>query len=94
MITEGKGSKFGWFTWMAVGLILVAAVIIAVFKFWPNNTAPQAISPGINLGEEGAKCGGEMRLPCKPGLECNAQNQNEGTCVKSNTPVQKAQPTT
>ncbi|MFZ6014907.1 MAG: hypothetical protein ACOYUZ_00940 [Patescibacteria group bacterium] len=46
----------------------------------PKNTKPAA------LGEEGATCGGELRLPCKPGNTCKITDyaQGLGVCVKVN----------
>ena len=48
--------------------------------FPSTSTAQKA--PG--LGEEGSACGGPMRLPCMPGLQCESSPDEElGVCVKA-----------
>ena len=46
--------------------------------------AEQQVSSGGLLGEMGSVCGGSKRLPCKPGLVCDAamDTSSLGACVK------------
>lgn len=84
--------------WIILTIIVLALVIILAYGLSLKKTQ-DAGSLGsardrlrtqnettIGLGELGAECGGEKRLPCKPGLNCvlSAPQSTQGTCQKIN----------
>jgi len=68
-----------------IGYLLVLWLVFFLFfkfeKGSDTNTTPNLVG---ELGAEGSTCGGSARLPCNPGLVCNAQpgSSTAGTCVK------------
>lgn len=77
---------------IVVGLIIVAAIVFFSIYLPQLKNVRQTPAPTVTpgLGEIGARCGGELRLPCKPGNECRIADmaKNEGICVKvTNNPA-------
>lgn len=67
-------------------LAVVAAMAVLSYTFdWrqKSNVNLQTYDPQAGLGELGAQCGGDLRLPCKPGLNCVVTgNDDLGICSK------------
>jgi len=84
-----------------MGLILAAVLIVAGFLAYQfvlkqqrvDFTAP-TVNPEVGLGMEGALCGGDKRLPCLPGNQCEITNidTKEGVCVHVTDDPGKAEP--
>ncbi len=83
------------------GLIFIGVAIIAGFlayQFLLKQQQPEFVLPTINpevgLGMEGALCGGDKRLPCLPGNQCDINNSEtkEGVCVHVTDDPGKAVP--
>ncbi len=84
------------FAWLGIGLIVLVVAttrLISVIEIrreipmgMPNGAAPsQFIPPNEPLGELGSHCGGPLRLPCRPGLECSVDRGKTevlGLCVQ------------
>lgn len=84
--------------WLIIGIITVIMILLLAYalsvpeaqksedapsKVQPT-VEPAVLNPQAGLGEEGAECGGEMNLPCRPGLAClgAVSEQTTGTCTK------------
>lgn len=70
--------------WIISGIIViilmgVLAYGLALKKLSNQGQTPVTQTPG--LGELGAECGGEKRLPCKPGLNCVKTNPTDTTGI-------------
>lgn len=94
---------FAWLGIMLVIIIVVAARYTRLVKTFPQNpsgqqtgiAADQFIPPNEPLGELGSHCGGRLRLPCRPGLQCSVderQTEELGTCVQPTQPAANAPP--
>lgn len=69
-----------WCGVAAVALSVVAVATLSAFllrgalggdlRHWLEGTLDASSMAGVTLGEEGGACGGELRLPCAPGLVC------------------------
>lgn len=56
---------------MAIAVVAAMAVLAYAFNLrQKSNVNLQTYDPQAGLGELGAQCGGDLRLPCKPGLNC------------------------
>ena len=65
--------------WLIMGIVAVIMIVLLAYALSVSKPSvepdviPAAIKPAVfnpqaGLGEEGAECGGEMNLPCRPGL--------------------------
>ena len=75
--------------WIILGIIvLILVALLAYGLSMRQQESQEAVNvpqtkTQIGLGELGAECGGELRLPCKPGLKCSkAGDDSKGVCVK------------
>ncbi|HPN14723.1 MAG TPA: hypothetical protein PLF71_01210 [bacterium] len=81
--------------WLIMGIVAVIMIVLLAYALSVSKPSvepdviPAAIKPAVfnpqaGLGEEGAECGGEMNLPCRPGLAClgAATEQDTGICTK------------
>ncbi|MDF1496628.1 MAG: hypothetical protein P1P90_01035 [Patescibacteria group bacterium] len=85
-----------------VGGVLFAVIFIAVgflaYQYILKQQQPIFVAPVVNpeagLGAEGALCGGNKRLPCLPGNQCEITNTDtkEGVCVHVTDNPGKAEP--
>ncbi len=80
-------SKTKWLLVLIVTVLLGAVVLFAGITSWKkeaNKSMLPKVNPQTNLGEDGAICGGERRLPCRPGSICviTDTETEEGACVK------------
>ena len=72
---------------IVVGVLLLAAIVFLAYYLPQTRQAPAAaqlrVNPSAGLGDEGARCGGDLRLPCKPGNLCVVTDdlKREGVCV-------------
>jgi len=81
-------TRFPWYGWLIVGVIIVSIIAGLAFLFTlKKETAKPPVpiqqqQPG--LGEEGAACGGKLRLPCRPGNLCVVKDDADktGICIK------------
>jgi len=82
-------SRFPWYGWLVAGVVFVGLIAGLAFLFTlkketakPSVPIQEQKRPG--LGEEGATCGGKLRLPCRPGTLCvvNDDAAQTGVCVK------------
>lgn len=71
----------------------LAATFLLKKQDQPTFSAP-TVNPQAGLGQEGALCGGEKRLPCMPGNQCEITDEltNEGVCVRVTDNPGKTQP--
>lgn len=70
-----------------LGILVLLAIILLAYALALRKQAgpkPAALNPQAGLGELGAQCGGELRLPCRPGLACvkNQESDATGVCTK------------
>ena len=88
MTIDGKLRKSYKTVWIILAisvLILIALLAYALTLLKQVMTSQSAVyNPQARLGELGAQCGGELRLPCKPGLNCVKNNPQDvtGVCTK------------
>lgn len=73
--------------WIILGIIAVIMIGVLAYGLALRKQSTQNQSPVIHvpgLGELGAECGGEKRLPCRPGLNCvkAAPRDATGICQK------------
>jgi len=75
--------------WIILGIIVLILVALLAYGLTMSQQESQKVvnepptTSEIGLGELGAQCGGELRLPCKPGLRCSkVQKEPKGICVK------------
>lgn len=76
--------------WIILGIIVLILVALLAYGLTMRQQESQKVvnepqtKSEIGLGELGAECGGELRLPCKPGLKCSktVQDESKGVCVK------------
>lgn len=90
-----KSFKSGRTFWLIIGIITIIMILLLAYVLSVTETAeepkdgwraeePAILNPQAGLGEEGAECGGEMNLPCRPGLAClgAVSQQTTGVCTK------------
>jgi len=70
-----------------LGILVVLAVLLLAYALSLRKQAgpkPETYNPQAGLGELGAQCGGDLRLPCRPGLSCvrNQESDATGVCTK------------
>lgn len=86
--------------WILVAFAAVAAMAVLAYSFslkQKSDATFQAYDAKAGLGELGARCGGDLRLPCKPGLNCVIPHPlmptDTGVCSKvSNSEPGKVSP--
>ena len=83
----------------AVILIIIGFFTYLIFLQKQSNLEyinPPPIDPNAPLGDIGAACGGEMRLPCRPGNACliTDQESKSGVCVALTDNPKPVQPLT
>lgn len=68
--------------------VALAMAVLAFVMFQRNEVTtppaapiPSAYDTGAGLGEIGAQCGGDLRLPCKPGLSCVIMDKTSATGI-------------
>ena len=82
-------ARFPWYGWLVIGVVLVGLIAGLAFLFTLKKEAarppvPAQEQPRPGLGEEGATCGGKLRLPCRPGTLCVIRDEatQTGICIK------------
>jgi hypothetical protein len=74
---------------LILSIVFVVVVVFAgylafqfILKQQQDFKAP-TVNPEVGLGMEGALCGGDKRLPCLPGNQCEITDEvtSEGVCV-------------
>ena len=70
-----------------LGIVVLLAIILLAYALALRKQAgprPETFNPQAGLGELGAQCGGDLRLPCRPGLVClkNQEADQTGVCTK------------
>jgi hypothetical protein len=79
--------------WIIIGIVALALVAVLAYGLSLKKTQDVGRrtqdETTIGLGELGAICGGEKRLPCKPGLNCifSRPQSTEGVCQKISNEV-------
>lgn len=79
---------------IAIGIVIIVAIFLFAF-YLPKSNVPASTDGGnLELGAVGAECGGEMRLPCKPGNQCKISEAStgKGVCIKVTDDVAPVQP--
>ncbi|MFA6099940.1 MAG: hypothetical protein WC750_03615 [Patescibacteria group bacterium] len=70
--------------WIVLGIIAIIMIGVLAYGLALRKQATQSQSPTIQvpgLGELGAECGGEKRLPCRPGLNCVKTTPRDATGI-------------
>ncbi len=69
---------------IVAAIILISIVTFAYLLSRQKSPAVPVVNANAGLGEVGAECGGELRLPCKPGNDCRITDAaaGKGVCVK------------
>lgn len=94
-MTSTKTHRTFWIILGIIAIILVGVLAYGLTLKKLSNQAQAPVTQTPGLGELGAECGGEKRLPCKPGLNCvkNRQEDSTGVCTKmSDKPPGKVEP--
>lgn len=90
-------SKTKWLLVLIVTVLLGAVVLFVGIDSWKkeaNKSMLPKANPQAGLGEDGAVCGGERRLPCRPGSICviTDTGTEEGVCVKGSADPGETKP--
>ncbi|MBU2566100.1 hypothetical protein KKG46_00910 [Patescibacteria group bacterium] len=87
MIDKNKVNRWKIFTVLSSILALILIAVLAyliTFELKLMNMPIPEVNPKASLGQEGAECGGEYKLPCMPGLGCLMVDEarSSGVCIK------------
>lgn len=83
-MTIGQKYKKLWIVLGVIAILLILAFAHRLSLKKNQNAVLKTPDQAIGLGELGAECGGEKRLPCKPGLNCvlTSPQSKQGICQK------------
>jgi len=75
-------------------MVLYAFQFVGVRETSDLQNRELKVDESAGLGELGAECGGRLRLPCKPGLQCEYKNKilKTGVCAGVDNPNIRIQP--
>ena len=87
MSEKNKVNKWKVFTIISSVLALILVAVLAyliTLELKLMKIPTPEVNPEAGLGQEGAECGGEYKLPCMPGLGCLMldKERSSGVCIK------------